>query len=72
LNKETVNKYVRRAVEDRMKLTELLELEDPVLEYRMTGGHPAYVDDRFETFKFKLPYFERQMGHKHVTLKKLW
>jgi len=31
LNKETVNKYVRRAVEDRMKLTELLELEDPVL-----------------------------------------
>lgn len=72
LNKETVNKYVRRAVEDRMKLTELLELEDPVLEYRMTGGHPAYVDDRFETFKLKLPYFERQMGHKHVTLKKLW
>lgn len=72
LNKETVNKYVRMAKEDPMKLSELLALEDPVLEHRMTGGNPAYVDTRFESFKLKLPYFEQQMGHKHVTLKKLW
>lgn len=37
LNKETVNKYVRMAKEDPMKLSELLALEDPVLEHRMTG-----------------------------------
>ncbi len=72
LNKETVNKYVRKAGEDNMKLAELLELDDPVLEFRMTGGNPAYVDERFETFKLKLSYFEEQMGHKHVTLIKLW
>lgn len=72
LNKETVNKYVRKGKEDNMKVIELLELDDPILDHRMTGGNPAYVDRRFEKFKLKLPYFEDQMGHKHVTIKRLW
>lgn len=58
LNKETVNKYVRKGNKDNMKVIELLELDDPVLDHRMTGGNPAYVDERFEKFKLKLPYLK--------------
>jgi transposase len=72
MNKETVNRYVKRAESDSMSLRELLGLDDPILEHRMTGGSPAYPDERFECFKQMLPYIDKEMGRKHVTLKRLW
>jgi transposase len=72
MNKETVNRYVLRATADSMQFEELLSLDDPVLEHRLTGGSPAYPDKRFETFKTLLPYLESEMKRKHVTLKLLW
>lgn len=72
MNKETVNRYVKRAESDSMDMSELLKLDDPVLEHRMTGGSPAYTDERFENLKEKLPYLTKEKGRDHVTLKLLW
>lgn len=72
MNKETVNRYVNQAKTDQLSIKELLKLDDPVLQYRMTGGHPAYPDERFEKFKEKLPYLEKEMANRHMTLKLLW
>jgi len=72
MNKETVNRYVLRATADELEFEALLSLDDPVLEHRMTGGSPSYPDKRFEEFKVLLPYLEKEMNRKHVTLKLLW
>jgi len=72
IDKETVNRYVKRARRDPLALNELLKLDDPVLQHRMTGGNPAYPDNRFEVLKGKLSYFEKELERKHVTLKTLW
>jgi transposase len=72
VNKETVNRYIKRARHDQLSIKELLKLDDPVLQHRMTGGNPAYPDDRFEVLKGKLSYFEEELKRKHVTLQTLW
>ena len=48
LYKGTVNKYVGLAEADPPSPDELLKLEDPVLEKRLTGGNPAYSDRNLE------------------------
>lgn len=72
VNKETVNRYIKRAKHDHLTIEELLKLEDPVLQHRMTGGNPAYPDNRFEELKGKLSYFEEELKRKHVILQTLW
>lgn len=72
MNKETVNRYIKKAKAESLKIIELLTLDDPVLEYRLNGGNPAYTDERFKHIKDNLPYFKKEMGRKHVTLKLLW
>jgi transposase len=72
MDKGTVNHYVNCASADSMELEALLSLDDPVLEHRLKGGHPAYPDKRFDAFKELLPYLESEMKRKHVTLKLLW
>ena len=72
INKETVNNYVRKACADELGMEGLLKLDDPVLEHRLKGGNPAYLDKRFEVFKELLPYLQEEMRRKHVTLKLLW
>jgi transposase len=72
INKETVNNYVRKAKADTMGISALLELDDPILEHRMLGGHPAYPDGRFEQFRELLPYLEAELKRPHVTLYQLW
>lgn len=72
VDKETVNRYVNRAKRDELSIKELLKLDDPILQHRMSGGNPAYPDDRFEVLKGKLSYFEKELERKHVTLQILW
>jgi transposase len=36
------------------------------------AGNAAYKDERFETFKSLISYFEKELGRKHVTKKILW
>lgn len=72
LNKGTVNDYVKKLPAIGMTTAELLQLEDPVLESRFKSGTAAFTDPRFEEFKALLPYFERELGRKHVTRHLLW
>lgn len=72
MNKETANTYVNKAMADKLGIDGLLALDDPVLEYRLKGGNPAYSDHRFEVFRQLLPYLQEEMKRKHVTLKLLW
>ena len=75
LYKGTVNKYVGLAEADPLSLDELLKLEDPVLEKRLTGGNPAYSDKRFDDLQDRLPYIAKELADKdktHVTRYLLW
>ena len=72
MSKNTVNRYISLAEADSMPLRQLVELEDETLDFRFNGGSPAYTDERFKDFLGRLPYFEEQMRHKHMTLQQLW
>lgn len=72
MNKETANKYIKKAEEDKLDLKELLALPDPVLEYRFLGGNPAYSDPRYELLKKNLEYYRTQLKMQGVTVKLLW
>lgn len=67
MDKETVNNYMRKARKDELDFNGLLKLEDPVLEYRLKGGNPAYTDKRFEVFKELLPYLQDEMKNPLAT-----
>ena len=75
LYKDTVNKYVKMAEADPLGLDKLLEMDDPVLEWHLTGGNPAYSDERFQRLQTRLPNISEEMANKdktHVTLYLLW
>jgi hypothetical protein len=75
LYKGTVNKYVKLAEADPLKLEELVKLDDPVLEKRLCGGNPAYSDNRFDELQDLLPYIAKELENRektHVTRYLLW
>lgn len=72
LYKGTVNSYIRKIKDHGYDIAELLELDDPVLESKLFAGNPAYKDRRFEEFKGKIPYFEKELERPHVTRYLLW
>jgi len=72
LDKGTVNDYVRKLKACGLQGEELLRMDEPVLEGKFLAGTAAYLDKRFEDFKERLPYFERELKRKHVTRYLLW
>jgi transposase len=72
LDKGTVNAYVQKMKSGCMQIPELLSLDEPVLEGKFSAGTAAFTDPRFEQFKELLPYFEKELGRKHVTRHLLW
>lgn len=72
LYKGTVNKYVKAAELDSLGIDGLLKLEPQELERRLSGGHAAYSDERFEDLAGRLEYIIKELGRKHVTLFQLW
>lgn len=72
LDKETVNVYIRKLKSSGLKIEYLLQLDDPVLASKFTSGSAAYPEERFDTFKEMLPYFEHELKRKHVTRRLLW
>jgi len=55
-----------------MQVSELLQLDEPVLEGKFSAGTAAFTDPRFHEFKELLPYFEKELERKHVTRHLLW
>ena len=72
LYKETVNEYIRKLKSNKIDINELLQLDDPLLESRFMAGTAAYTDGRFEQFKEKIPYFEKELSRRHVTRHLIW
>lgn len=67
LDKNTVNRYIATLSNLKMKVSDLLRMEDPELEKMFFSGSPAYTDERMDTFLEELPYYRDQLKDKHVT-----
>ena len=72
LYKGTVNKYISMAEASGIPIPVLLEKEEPELERILTGGNPAYSDNRFEDLKERLPYIVSELEKRHITMYLLW
>ena len=72
LYKGTVNKYISMAEASGIPIPQLLEKEETELERILTGGSPAYSDNRFEDLKERLPHIASELERKHVTMYLLW
>lgn len=66
INKETVNGYLRTISENGWDIDELLEMDDPVLDYKFHAGSPAYADERMQVFLDNLPYYREQLTNKKL------
>lgn len=42
------------------------------MEGKFHAGHPAYKQERFEDFKERIPYFEKELSRRHVKRITLW
>lgn len=72
ISKNTVKSYILKLATGKLPITELLALEDPVLESKFHAGNPAYKDPRFEHLSSKLDYFQAELKRVGVTRKLLW
>lgn len=72
ISKNTVKSYLIKLATGKLPLTELLDLEDPVLESKFHAGNPAYKDSRFEHLSNNLEYFSKELKRVGVTKKLLW
>ena len=72
LYKGTVNKYIHMAEACGVPIPVLLAMEEPEIERVLTGGNPAYSDDRFQDLKERLPYIAAELERKHMTMYLLW
>jgi hypothetical protein len=50
ISRDKVNEYSSIAGNDRLGITGLIKIDDPVLERRFHPGNPAYSDKRMDTF----------------------
>src|SRR5690606_856665 len=53
-------------------ITDLVKLENPVLEAKFHPGNPSYKDDRYESFKVNLDYYLKELKRTGVTKSLLW
>jgi len=72
ISKNTVKSYLIKLASGKLATSELLALEDPVLESKFHAGNPAYKDPRFEHMGTKLDYFRAELKRIGVTKKLLW
>lgn len=72
ISKNTVKAYLIKLATGQLSVTELLVLEDPVLESKFHAGNPAYKDLRFEHLTDNLEYFVKELKKVGVTRKLLW
>lgn len=72
ISRNTVKSYLARIHDLKLSAQHLLTVDDPELEHILSGGNPAYKDERFEYIKSKLDYYQQQLKIKGVTRKLLW
>jgi len=72
ISKNTVKSYLEKLRQLQVDIDGLLSLEDPELEKKFHVGNPSYKQDRFEHFKTRLDYYEKELGRHGVTRMVLW
>ncbi len=72
ISKNTVKTYLEKISLSSLDVPSLMGMEDPLLEKKFHPGNPAYKDKRFDHFKEKLDYFEKELKKTGVTKQLLW
>ena len=72
VSRNTIRSVLQKIVEGHLSITELLALEDPVLETRLYAGNAAYTEERFIQLKDRLDYYASELDRPHVTKRLLW
>ncbi len=72
MSRNTVKSYLQKLSLLGIEIDILLAMDDPILEGRFHAGNPAYSDNRFDTLKPKLDYYQKELTRKHVTRRLLW
>jgi len=72
ISKNTVRTYLSKVSLMKESITELLSLEDNVLESRFHAGNPAYSDQRYEVLKEKFDYYLKELKRLGVNRRLLW
>jgi transposase len=61
ISKNTVKSYLVKLSMGKLPLSDLLKLDDPVLEANFHVGNPAYKDPRFEHMSNNLAYYAKEL-----------
>lgn len=61
ISKNTVKSYLVKLSMGKLPLSDLLKLDDPVLEANFHAGNPAYKDPRFEHMCNNLAYYAKEL-----------
>lgn len=61
ISKNTVKSYISKLEAGTLPVSELLEMEDPLLEGKFHVGSPAYKDPRFEYLRQNLAYYAKEL-----------
>lgn len=61
ISKNTVKVYISKLEAGEIPITELLEMEDPLLMGKFHVGSPAYKDPRFEYLRANLSYYAKEL-----------
>ncbi|MCG2420514.1 IS21 family transposase [Aequorivita sp. F47161] len=72
MSKNTVKEYFRKVEASNVSITELLKLEDPILEAKLLAGNPSFKDERYELLKVRLEYFAKELKKVGVNRKVLY
>ena len=72
ISKNTVKTYLRKVTDGCMNIDDLLKLEDYELSKKFHIGNPAYKQSRYDHFKNKLDYFQKELKRTGVTRQLLW
>lgn len=67
ISKNTVKSYLQKIYSSKWLISDLLELEDPILESKFHAGNPAYKDQRYEQLKGQLEYYASELNKTGVT-----
>ena len=72
ISKITVKEYINKVENTGFNITELLKLDNPVLEAKLFAGSPAYKDKRYDNLKSYFEVYKTELQRVGVTKMLLW
>ena len=72
ISKNTVKEYINKVENTGFNITELLKLDNPVLEAKLFAGSPAYKDKRYDNLKSYFEVYKTELQRVGFTKMLLW